>query len=44
MLKSMAAPLLPTVSISQAAFKVSSRSCSILIRASAIHDRKHVFH
>src|ERR1700729_1493168 len=34
---SVCAPLLPTVSISQAVFSTSSRACSIRTRASAIH-------
>lgn len=35
---SVCAPLLPTVSISQAVFSTSSRSCSTATRASAIHS------
>ena len=35
---SIAAPLLPTVSISHAALSVSSRACSISMRESAIHS------
>ena len=36
---SILAPLLPTVSISQAVFRTRRRVCSISIRASAIHWR-----